>query len=219
VSAAPGGGWVGARGGGSGAGGGGARPGGRGRARGPRRARAGGGSAAAALDLLAEGRTVDTLAMEAVAARAGVGKATIYRRWPGKEDLVVDAIRTMKGPLPEPAGESVRDDLLLLLRHSPKPRDERTSQVMTCLIPQVRRNPAQHRVYQSMVEPRRELMRQVLRRGIQTGELRGDLDIEVALTVLTAPLLLQRMLNWHPGLDEESLPERVVDTVLAGLVA
>lgn len=131
--------------------------------------------------------------------------------------MVIDAIRTMKGPLPTPVGESVREDLLLLLRHGPKPKDLRTSQVMTRLTPEVRRNPAHHRVYQSIVEPRRELMRQVLRRGIQTGELRDDIDIEVAVAVLTAPSLLQGMLRWNPDLDEESLPVRVVDTVLSGL--
>ena len=51
------------------------------------------------------------LTMDAVASEAGVGKATIYRRWPNKEALLIDAVTAMKGPLPELAGESVRDDI------------------------------------------------------------------------------------------------------------
>ena len=44
-----------------------------------------------------------------------MGKATIYRRWPGKEDLLLDAIAALQAPLPEPAGRSVREDLVALL--------------------------------------------------------------------------------------------------------
>jgi AcrR family transcriptional regulator len=185
----------------------------------PRSARVDEAIIEAALALLAEGATMETLSIEAVAARAGVGKATIYRRWPGKEALLVDAVRSLKGPLPEPVGESVRDDLILLLSHGPRKRDERSARIMSCLVPEVHRSPEQYRVYQGLVEPRRELMREVLRRGVRTGELRPDLDIEIAVTVLTAPQLLQRMLRWHPDLDDATLPERVVDTLLTGLAA
>ncbi|HEY4851574.1 MAG TPA: helix-turn-helix domain-containing protein, partial [Streptosporangiaceae bacterium] len=55
----------------------------------------------AALSLFAESGP-DGLCIEQVAARAGVGKATIYRRWPGKEDLLLDALAALKTPLPEP---------------------------------------------------------------------------------------------------------------------
>ncbi len=68
----------------------------------------------AALSLFAESGP-EGLCIEQVAARAGVGKATIYRRWPGKEDLLLDAIAALKAPLPEPAGRSVREDLVTLL--------------------------------------------------------------------------------------------------------
>src|SRR5262249_59588169 len=68
----------------------------------------------AALSLFAESGP-DGLCIERVAARAGVGKATIYRRWPGKEDLLLDAIAALKTPLPEPAGRSAREDLVTLL--------------------------------------------------------------------------------------------------------
>lgn len=184
----------------------------------PRSARADEAIIEAVLELLAEG-TLEALTIEAVAARAGVGKATIYRRWPGKEALVIDALRSLKGPPPVPAGRSVREDLVALLRHGVRKRDVRTARVMSCLVPEVRRSPEHWRLYQSLVEPYREVMRQVLRRGIESGELRADLDIEVAVALLNGPQLLQKMLSWHPDLDDDNLPERVVDTVLAGLVA
>lgn len=173
----------------------------------------------AVLSLLVEGSTVEGLSIEAVAARAGVGKATIYRRWPGKEALLVDAVSSVKGPLPRPAGRSVREDLILLLGPVPRKPDQRMTRIMSCLVPEVHTSPERYRLYQGLVEPRREAIRQVLRRGVDTGELRPDTDIEVALAVLTGPILIQRMLRWHPGLDDSALPERVVDTVLAGLAA
>ena len=186
----------------------------------PRSARADEAIIEAVLDLLAEGNTIEALSIEAVAARAGVGKATIYRRWAGKEALLLDAVRSLKGPLPVLAGESVRDDLITLLGWTGSRRpDERFARIMSCLGPEVNRSPEQYRLYQGLVEPRRELTREVLRRGIRAGELRPDIDMEVAVAVLSAPVLAQRMLRWHPDLDLHTLPERVVDTVLAGLRA
>src|SRR5215510_2614841 len=81
----------------------------------PRSARADEAIIEAVLDLLAEGTPAEALSIEAVAARAGVGKATIYRRWSNKEALLVDAVASVKGEPPRIAGESVRDDLVTLL--------------------------------------------------------------------------------------------------------
>src|SRR5215831_11164328 len=65
----------------------------------------------ATVDLLAEQGFLG-LSIEAVAARAGVAKTTIYRRWPTKDDLLMDAIACLKHAHPEPQGESLRDDLI-----------------------------------------------------------------------------------------------------------
>src|SRR6516164_9360358 len=64
----------------------------------------------ATLDLFGE-QGFEGVCIEAVAARAGVGKATIYRRWPNKQELLLAALSSMKSPIPEPTG-SVRDDLV-----------------------------------------------------------------------------------------------------------
>jgi hypothetical protein len=71
-------------------------------------------------------------------------------------------------------------------------------------------------VYQGVVEPRRDVMRQVLRRGIETGELRTDLDVELTLLMLSSPALAQNMLTWNPNVSDEGFAEALVDAVLRG---
>lgn len=183
----------------------------------PRSARADEAIIDAVLDMFAEGHTADTLSIEAVAARAGVGKATIYRRWPNKEGLIVDAVASMKGPVPVVTGASVRDDLVALLGRMGQNKDTRATDVLSCLLPELQRSSSIHGCYQSVIEPRRNVMREVLKRGVATGELRPDLDIELALALLSGPVLVQSMLRWNPHLDGEDLAARVVDAVLAGI--
>lgn len=185
----------------------------------PRSVRADEAIIEATLDLLAEGSTIEALSIEAIAARAGVGKATIYRRWPGKDALLLDALRRLKGVVALPAGHSVRDDLVLLVGAVGHNIDPRAERIMPCLLPEVNRSPDHFQLYQSIIEPRRKIMREVLRRGVATGELRADLDIEVAMALFTGPMLIQRLLRWHPELDDRLLPEKVVDGVLDGLRA
>src|SRR4051812_30471055 len=103
----------------------------------PRSARADEAIIDAVLELLTQGQSADMMSIEAVAARAGVGKATIYRRWPNKEALIVDAVSSMKGPLPVVRGESVRDDLIALLARLGKTSDSPTSKIISCLMPEL----------------------------------------------------------------------------------
>jgi len=183
----------------------------------PRSARADEAIVDAALELLAGGDTADTLSIEAVAAKAGVGKATIYRRWPNKEALIVDAVASMKGPVPVVRGESVRDDLILLLTRMGRHTDGRATKIISCLLPELQRSATMHGCYQAVIEPRREVMREVLRRGVGTGELRADLDVELALALLSGPMIVQSVLRWNPQLPADGLAARVVDAVLQGV--
>jgi AcrR family transcriptional regulator len=172
----------------------------------------------AALSLFAESGP-EGLCIERVAARAGVGKATIYRRWPGKEDLLLDAIAALKSPLPEPAGRSVREDLVTLLgAMCRQAADPRRAREFALLLGEGAKYPRlMARYVETVLEPRREVIRSVLRRGMATGELRPDLDVDTALFMLVGAVLVRgghELQAVPPG-----YPERVVDELLRGLAA
>jgi AcrR family transcriptional regulator len=185
----------------------------------PRDARADDAILDALTDMLVEGQSADAISIEAVAARAGVGKATIYRRWANKEALLIDAVQRMKGPPPEPVGDNVRDDLLMLVSAGKSKRFQKYSRAAACLVPELVRNPRMHEVYQKISEPRREALRKVLRRGVETGELRADLNIEMTVLLLSAPTIVRNTLGLATALDTEDYAEQVVDTILRGAAA
>ena len=185
----------------------------------PRNAQADEAILDAVLELLSDGHSVAAITIEAVAAKAGVGKATIYRRWPNKEALLMDAVRSMKGALPVPAGDSVRDDLVMLVRANRTGRARRYGKVTACLLPELLKDDELNSMYQAVVEPRRAVMRAVLRRGVANGELRPDLDVELTLLMIQGPSMMQNMLRSTPHIPDEDFPETLVDAVLRGAAA
>ncbi|MDA0635490.1 TetR/AcrR family transcriptional regulator [Nonomuraea sp. MCN248] len=183
----------------------------------PRSERAEKAIIAATLDLIADGMGVAELSMEAIAARAGVGKTTIYRRWANKEDLVVDALATIRHPLPPLAGESVRDDLVALLDLARREAGQRRARcaMNVALSESDRSKRVSERFYKLALEPRRVAMREVLSRGVANGELRPDLDVDLAMALLTGAMIFFN--KWGPEGDlPEDLAERVVDHAMAG---
>jgi AcrR family transcriptional regulator len=172
----------------------------------------------AALELFGE-RGVDGVCVEAVAARAGVGKATIYRRWSSKEDLLIAALGSLKSPMPEPRGESVRDDLVQMLevmvRDAADPKYVRQFAMLHGEGEHYPRLMA--RYAETVVEPRREVIRAVLRRGLATGELRADLDLEIALLALTGAVMARGKHDATPA--RPGFAAKVVDELLTGFAA
>jgi AcrR family transcriptional regulator len=184
----------------------------------PRSAQADSAIINAALSLFAESGA-EGLCIEKVAARAGVGKATIYRRWPGKEDLLLDALAALKVPLPVPKGKSVRSDLVALLDAMCKESaDPRRARQFALLQGEGLRYPRlMARYMETVVEPRREVVRSVLRRGVATGELREQTDIEAALFMLSGAVLARGMFGQEPV--EDGYARRVVEELLRGLAS
>jgi AcrR family transcriptional regulator len=175
----------------------------------------------ATLDLFAE-QGFEGVCVEAVAARAGVGKATIYRRWPNKEELLLAAFGSLKSPYPEPAGVSVRDDLVAMVRVMCSDKaDPRKARRYALLLGEGEKYPRlMARYKETVVEPRRDVMRAVIRRGIETGELRPDIDVEVALLALTGVILAkEKSAAGDPDALNDEFAARVVDGVLLGLAA
>jgi AcrR family transcriptional regulator len=172
----------------------------------------------ATLDLFAE-QGFEGVCVEAVAARAGVGKATIYRRWPNKEELLLAALGSMKSPYPEPKGVSVRDDLVAMLSvMCADMADPRKARRYALLLGEGEKYPRlMARYKETVVQPRRELMRSVIRRGIASGELRADTDVEIAVLALTGTVLAKGK-EAGARLDGD-LAARIVDELMLGLAA
>ncbi len=170
----------------------------------------------ATLEAVAD-RGIDGVSCEDVAARAGVGKATLYRRWPGKEDLLIAAFAALKRPMPQPRGESVRADLIAMLEViADDAADPRYAQQYALLHAEGERYPRLVALYmERVVEPRRELMRSVLRHGIAAGEIRPDADVEIAMLALTGAVMA-RGKHDTPRADP-GFATRVVDELLLGL--
>ena len=168
------------------------------------------------LDVFAE-QGFEGVCVELVAARAGVGKATIYRRWPNKEELLLAAFGSLKSPFPEPRGVSVRDDLLAMVEVMCADKaDPRKARRYALLLGEGEKYPRlMARYKETVVEPRREAMRAVIRRGIQAGELRPDTDIEIAMLTLTGVIMAHEK---TPDREfDDDFAARLVDGLLLGL--
>jgi AcrR family transcriptional regulator len=162
---------------------------------------------------------VSELSIEAIATRAGVGKTTIYRRWSNKEDLVVDALAALKAPLPPLPGDSVREDLIIYLdavRHEAV--HARMRCVMNIAMSESERYPRlADRFYEIAIEPRRRALREVLQRGVDQGELRADLDVEIAMATIVGTMMWHT--KWLKSIEEmpDDLSESIVNELMAGL--
>jgi AcrR family transcriptional regulator len=174
----------------------------------------------AAAELLLD-RGLSAVSMDAVAERAGVSKATIYRWWPTKETLALDALFN-EWAAATPATRdtrSLRGDLLALLRPWARMAASRPyGRVIAGLITEAQTDPGFAAEYQTrFVEPRRGQAREVFRRAIERGEVPADTKIEVALDLLYGPLY-HRLLHGHAPLSDRFV-RQVVDNVVDGIMA
>ncbi|MFF4584333.1 TetR/AcrR family transcriptional regulator [Streptomyces sp. NPDC001388] len=171
------------------------------------------------MKLLEDGVPLAEISMERIARTAGVGKATIYRRWSGKEELFVDVLRAAEPEDPELLpGTSLRDDLIVLLE-SLRRRGlaNRSSAILHNVHAQMKSSPKIWAAYHnSVIAPRRRLGIEILRRGQENGELRADLDLELVNDIVVGPMLVRAVLRPEADLPDD-LAERIVDTLLTGL--
>jgi AcrR family transcriptional regulator len=191
----------------------------------PRSERARQAIIASAADLLLA-RGLAAVSMDAVAERAGVSKATIYRWWPTKESLALDALYTQWAaaqPSDVDMG-SVRDDLIALLRPWARlaagvaSNEVSYGRVIAALVTQAQTDPVFAAEYrQRVVEPRRDAVRAILGRAVQRGEIPPSAKIEVAIDLLYGPLY-HRLLHGHAPLDDQFV-EDVIDMALTGIYA
>ncbi len=157
--------------------------------------------------------------MDAVAARAGVSKATIYRWWPSKETLALEAVYRAwsdVGP-PQPDTGSLRGDLrAMLLPWARRLRERPYGRVIAAFITEAQTDPAFEEQYRTgFVEPRRALGRAALARAAARGEIPAEVDVDVALDMLYGPIY-HRLLHRHAPFTDRFVTE-VVDVVVRGL--
>ena len=174
---------------------------------------------AAAVELLLE-QGLHAMSMDAVAERAGVSKATIYRWWPSKELLALDALATewqVAAPAATRDTGSLRGDLLARLRPWLRQlRDKPYGRVVAGLVAAAQADAEFAELYlERFVRPRRDAMRPVLLRAIERGEIPANMDLEVALDLIYGPVY-HRMLHGHEPLDER-FARNLVDTIMAGI--
>ncbi|WP_218133771.1 TetR/AcrR family transcriptional regulator [Lentzea fradiae] len=158
------------------------------------------------------------LSMEAVAKRAEVGKSALYRRWPSKQDMVLAALSEFSVPLAEVEDTgSLRGDLLATVKAV---HDWLTHPRFATILPDLTaeavRSPAlSEAIAKTIGGPRRALGAVTLRRAIDRGELPPDVDFEIALDLVAAPVYWR--LSVRQVEVEPDYPERLVDHLLRAL--
>ena len=165
--------------------------------------------------LLAE-RGPDGFSVDELAARSGVGKAAIYRRYRSREELVEAGFAAVNGAMPDVDDLSVRDALVRLLQWVSGAHAGGMTPTWLLTMKQM---PQVKQLYMDkVVAPRRDAVRQVLRRGVADGVIDAEVDVDTALTCLSGPAILVGM-HRASGYQAGSVSiEDLVDVVLNGLL-
>jgi AcrR family transcriptional regulator len=155
------------------------------------------------------------LTMEGVATRAHTGKAALYRRWPRKEDLVVDALEhVLPSPTALPDHGAVRDDLLDLLRRLAALLNSPAGCALQCLMAETERDESFARLLHERVkEPRKRMFLDLLVRGVDRGQVRAGAATQLVAEVGPA-LVMQRFLADGAPVPDDYVVSVVDDVVL-----
>lgn len=156
------------------------------------------------------------LTMDAVAAHAGVGKATIYRRWTSKEALMLDAWMVCVRKPAEPDTGTLQGDLEALMGGIDSPlTDSELQRVFPQMIAAAKVNPDVAEAYAEYVEHRRAPLRAVLVRGVERGEIDPHADLDVVQDLLVAPIMYRWIVTDAP--IDEAVIKQIIATVTAGI--
>ena len=177
----------------------------------------------ATLELLAE-EGFQGLSIEAVAAKAGVGKTTIYRRWPSKDELVIDAIREVQIDLSMVDTGNFRNDLVILFKGAYKGlmAQPLLAQLVLRLISEYQANPEIFQVFLTqLLFPRFQQFKHMVEKAQARAEIRGDIDWTLALELIAGPiffnLLITRFLAPQMSSSDDKWVEQMIDAVMHGI--
>jgi AcrR family transcriptional regulator len=155
---------------------------------------------------------VRALSMDEIAARAGVSKATIYRRWSSKEELVLDALRSAIEPVDAVDNGSLGADLRQYLREMTERMTASRGDVLPHLIEVACYDPSIRTSLDDWVQHRRAPLHAILQRGVARGELPADTDVDLLLDALIGPFVYRRLLTGGP--IDDLVVERLLALVL-----
>jgi AcrR family transcriptional regulator len=171
----------------------------------------------AALELLAE-IGYDRLSIDAVAARARASKMTIYRRWSGKAELVVDALSSLRKPREMPDTGSLRGDLAALAGSSDSPDARFDAKLVLGVVSALARNPELRQVIREQFIGRGGVrLRQVFERAVARGEISRDRNLDLLVSILPA-LVIHHLLIFGE-LPDPSFSAQVMDELILPLAA
>jgi AcrR family transcriptional regulator len=168
------------------------------------------------LDVIGE-QGLTGLTIDDIAKRAGVSKATIYRRWNSKDELVVDAIATLSGTGSTPSTGDVRRDLTAFVTDLARFfTDSRAGEAFPWLAGEVAsQSPIGVRYAAVAMAPERNIVSAIIVEGIERGDLRQDLDVAMAVDIIVGPVLAKRFAGTLADAPE-TWPETLVGSLLAG---
>jgi AcrR family transcriptional regulator len=166
----------------------------------------------AAIELFAD-RGIEGTSIDSIAARSGVSKATIYKHWPDKDALCLEALDRIHGLDRErPAFDSgdLKQDLTDFLNHKPPEElSELRDRLMPHLIAYAARNQEFGRAWRSRImEPGRAKAIELMQRGIAEGQFPADLDMSLGLALLIGPMMYK-----HISRNITSVPQNLADGV------
>jgi AcrR family transcriptional regulator len=168
---------------------------------------------------LLESEGFAAVTVEAIAERAGVSKATVYRWWPNRAAVVMDGfLSIVSSEVPFPHTGHAREDIRIHMCRLAEAFSGKIGRTVAALIAEGQSDPELAEALRSRwLSVRRAEAREILELGIERGELREDLDPEVAVDVLYGPIYY-RMLVGHAPLDDD-FADALADHVFAGLAA
>ncbi len=149
----------------------------------------------ATLEMLGEGGA-GNLSIDGVAARAGVGKATIYRRWSSKEALLLEALSTDTNAIASPDSGTLRGDLELYFDDLvERLRQNQNSDVLPHLIEAACYDAEVRNSLDEYLSSRQLPLRQLLQRAQERGEIAARIDLAVVVDVLVGPVIYRRLMT------------------------